>query len=543
MAAYYNEIDPSAAQWLRNLIEAGHIAPGHVDERSIEDVTPGDLAGYTQCHFFAGIGVWSYALRRAGWPDDLPVWTGSCPCQPFSAAGKGNGFNDERHLWPVFFKLIATCKPNIVFGEQVASSGVMGNADEGLYGLRGGQTPGSVSSIYRAREIWCPPSLQDMPKRIRKEMALKFKRIQEETEREKGGKSEGLLSGVSIRKQGKISNLGMQASLFEEGDTVRSRYLSEGDSGKDKCGCVRSVGCESEFDSFGGEAVQHSVNRSDSARRGVCLQKHTDNSICRECDDGRLGRESGARDNAIVDSEEGLKNDERRTTTENNKKPYGETAPSWIDAVFDDLEGSGYACAAVAFPSAGVGAPHIRDRLFWVGYSDQPRPQGHAGHGGAEGRQGSSGSTTEAGVSGGLADSADFGREQGRSREPEEERHGSSGDRGAAAGHAEPRGLADADGGRIQEAGWRPEARTRQPGAGQEPGPTGPTNGIWADADWLFCRDGKWRPVEPGTFPLAHGAPARVVRLRAYGNAINAEAAREFIEAYLDTQDNCSMTR
>ncbi|NDI17943.1 MAG: DNA cytosine methyltransferase, partial [Verrucomicrobia bacterium] len=82
MTAYYNEIDPYAAQWLRNLIEAGHIAPGIVDERSIEDVTPNELKHFTQCHFFAGIGVWSLALRRAGWADDRPVWTGSCPCQP-----------------------------------------------------------------------------------------------------------------------------------------------------------------------------------------------------------------------------------------------------------------------------------------------------------------------------------------------------------------------------------------------------------------------------------------------------------------------------
>lgn len=121
MTAYYNEIDQYAAAWLRNLIAAGHIAPGVVDTRSIEDVLPSDLAGFTQCHFFAGIGVWSYALRRAGWPDDRPVWTGSCPCQPFSAAGQGAGFADERHLWPAWHHLISECRPPAVFGEQVAS--------------------------------------------------------------------------------------------------------------------------------------------------------------------------------------------------------------------------------------------------------------------------------------------------------------------------------------------------------------------------------------------------------------------------------------
>jgi len=124
--AYYNEIDPNAAEWLRQLIKMGEIAPGDVDERSIEDVTPDELTPYTQCHFFAGIGGWSLALRLAGWPDDRPVWTGSCPCQPFSAAGKGSGIADERHLWPALFWLIQQCRPETVFGEQVASKDGLG---------------------------------------------------------------------------------------------------------------------------------------------------------------------------------------------------------------------------------------------------------------------------------------------------------------------------------------------------------------------------------------------------------------------------------
>lgn len=121
MAAYYNEFDPYAAQWLRNLIAKNLIAPGDVDERSIVDVQPDDLKGYTQCHFFAGIGGWSYALRLAGWEDRRPVWTGSCPCQSLSVAGKQRGHADERHLWPAFHRLISECRPPVVFGEQVAS--------------------------------------------------------------------------------------------------------------------------------------------------------------------------------------------------------------------------------------------------------------------------------------------------------------------------------------------------------------------------------------------------------------------------------------
>jgi len=121
--AYYNEINPQMASWLRELIKDDLIAPGEVDERSIEDIIPRELTEFTQCHFFAGIGVWSYALRSAGWPDDRPVWTGSCPCQPFSAAGKGKGFADDRHLWPAFYHLIAVNRPDVVFGEQVANKG------------------------------------------------------------------------------------------------------------------------------------------------------------------------------------------------------------------------------------------------------------------------------------------------------------------------------------------------------------------------------------------------------------------------------------
>lgn len=341
-AAYYNEIDSFAAQWLRNLIAGGHIAPGEVDERSIEDVTPDDLRGFTQCHFFAGIGVWSHSLRLAGWPDDKPVWTGSCPCQPFSAAGKGDGFADERHLWPHFFHLISERRPEHVFGEQVAA----GNANV------------------------------------------------------------------------------------------------------------------------------------------------------------------------------------------------------WFDLVQSDLEGMGYTFGLVPFTSASIGAPHIRERAYWVAESVSEQCQkllsGLAKGNGAEG------GWTSAKPSGFCGAGCMAYSNHGISDEGETLRTG----RDAVLDGCGINRMADTKGKGFPygRSGAAQSFFTETDGKAF---PTRPleVNGFWRDADWLFCRDGKWRPVEPGTFPLVDGAAARMGRvesgvarvassnrtgrLKGYGNAINAQAATEFIRAYM----------
>lgn len=120
--AYYNEIDAACCAVLLEQEVYGVIAPGKIDSRSIKEVTANDVAGFTQCHWFAGGGLWSVAARLAGWPDDRPLWTASCPCQPFSGAGKGAGFDDPRHLWPDLFRIVRAARPPVLVGEQVASA-------------------------------------------------------------------------------------------------------------------------------------------------------------------------------------------------------------------------------------------------------------------------------------------------------------------------------------------------------------------------------------------------------------------------------------
>jgi DNA (cytosine-5)-methyltransferase 1 len=317
---YYNEIDKYVAQWIRNLIAAGHIAPGDVDERSISDVRPSDLVGYTQCHFFAGIGGWSLALRLAGWPDDRPVWTGSCPCQPFSVAGAGHGVADERHLWPHWFHLVRALRPPVIFGEQVDA------------------------------------------------------------------------------------------------------------------------------------AIAH----------------------------------------------------------------------GWLDLVQDDLEGEGYAFGAVGVPAAGVGAPHIRQRLWFVA-DDQRFGREVAIQHTRDGRSATGEREADVcGIGGTPSWLAHNNNPRLEGREPVRQRGVELAAR--EDGVAVELGLSYSTG---------PQSGDRTTSTHGHRDSTEST-GFWTPCDWLPCRDGKWRPVEPGTFPLAHGVSNRVGRLRAYGNAIVPQVAEQVIRAYME---------
>ncbi|MCL2647231.1 MAG: DNA cytosine methyltransferase [Phycisphaerales bacterium] len=194
--AYYNENDKGAAAWLRELIKEGLIAGGVVDERSIRDVKPEDIKEFTQVHLFAGIGGWSLALRLARWPDDLPVWTGSCPCQPFSAAGKRKGISDDRHLWPEFARLIRDARPAVLFGEQVESAvrhgwldGVFADLEEEDYTcgavVLGAHSVGSPH--IRQRLFWVANSMRSERDGWRKKRFQSFRRLHVADSRSHGG--------------------------------------------------------------------------------------------------------------------------------------------------------------------------------------------------------------------------------------------------------------------------------------------------------------------------------------------------------------------
>jgi DNA (cytosine-5)-methyltransferase 1 len=333
--AYYNEIDRKAAATLRELIKLNLIAPGDVDERSIEDVLPRELAGYSQCHFFAGFGIWSYALRLAGWPDDREVWTGSCPCQPFSAAGKQGGFTDERHLWPAFFHLIQNGKrSNIpIYGEQVAS----------------------------------PDAL------------------------------------------------------------------------------------------------------------------------------------------------------------------------AWLDLVQTDLEAEGHSVRAFDLCAAGFGAPIIRQRLFWMACPESGGYEQRLGREGSPRAEQTWEQSQRLCPVSGLARPGNAGHDRSQGASPvaysDGENWGLS-ERGSTSS-----GLACSDGGDGSNGDLQ---RSGQYGLLKEDSSvidsrqSGPTNGFWRVADWLLCKDERWRPVESGTFPLAHGYPARMGILRGAGNAISPEVAKAFIEVTME---------
>jgi DNA (cytosine-5)-methyltransferase 1 len=420
VTAYYNEHDPFAAAWLRELIADNLIAPGEVDERSIEDVTPDDLRPFQQCHFFAGIGIWSLAARRAGIPDDAPLWSGSCPCQPFSAAGKGGGFADERHLWPSFHYLIEQCEPALIVGEQVAGADgdtwfdlVSADLDATAYAFGAAETvaAGFGAPHKRTRNYWVAYRL--------------------------GARLEGFAGhGGDGHESGRFGTLaprptpegGLPDGMADGAGRGLGKQWREVEPGH-----VRHA-------NSGGDAPRDMADSVGDGRRAG-----------RDPDTGHDGHQPD---------------------------PSGECAPDRLaDAAHGDGRRGkwGEEKGTWSAEQRGVGSSSRRD-------------------------------------AGGVADT-----------------HGGLAGDGDAQRIGEQRfGASNGGVGRPGGGGAQPETARRM----ERPGPV---NGLWRNADWLRCRDEKWRPVESGTFPLVDAGTFRnrVGLLRGAGNAISLGQAQGFLDAVI----------
>lgn len=396
---YYNEFDAYPAAWMRNLQAAGHIPQGRVDERSITDVKGEDLEGVKNAHFFAGIGGWSRALRLAGWPDDEPVWTGSCPCQPFSVAGARKGTKDKRHLWPDLFRLIGECRPPVVFGEQVASK----DGRDWLVGVRADLE--GLGYAVGAADLCAA-----------------------------GAGEEG--EGWFLRR----SSVSLERTLIGA-PHIRQRlyWVAYAKDAYGRSGVGRTeerVGAEElrRWRSSGGGSDGGLANPTSRDAFAEWLQR---------------GREYG-----LVSKDGGAGKRARRAVGggENGALRLGDP--------------NGSEC-----PPRNILS--VRDE---AGSEQSSQPSSYSG--------------MVDGVQSGLEG---HGRNGHQRDEPRRER-------------AVPVGSASAA------------------------GCTGAS--FWRGFDVLPCADGKARRVESGTFPLAHGIPARVGKLRAYGNAIVPEVAAIFIRAF-----------
>jgi site-specific DNA-cytosine methylase len=489
---YYNEFDPFAAAWLRELIKAGHIPDGDVDERDMRDVQASELLGYTQWHFFAGIGGWSRALSLAGWPNDRPVLTGSPPCQPFSNAGKQQGVKDDRHLAPHFLELVAALRPPVVFGEQVAAAVKKDNwLDDLLDDLElNGYSCGAiilpaaaVGAPHIRQRLWfygqlnekvSPVWADEVSGRIRERFTMFDGTQKRVPDMPKQSSQEAVLRKISPGqtateescKRGGICER-EEAQAYSHLFGIRSKKESKKEEYPLYSG--PTYGCF-DFENKTDEVRTHGDSLEDGGRHtGLRLDKHgqgvaRSRVYDRKYQNSLLGDKCGSRDmgakqsNGNIQEDKGVKSDEYRATD----------IPDEVVINYNPKRESNT-------QDSGVGAPHIRQRLWFTAK-----------------RLGDSSST-------GLPERVGDRRVQREAM-------------GTCQGQTTECG---GDVGRM--------------GCTERHGPThAPATG-WDNPDWLYCRDGKWRPVEPIHVEMVDGLPGCVGYLRDE----NTEKTQEEVNACL----------
>ena len=192
----------------------------------------------------------------------------------------------------------------------------------------------------------------------------------------------------------------------------------------------------------------------------------------------------------------------------------------WLDDLQATMEAENYAIGHCVLGAHSIGAAHIRQRLYWVADSNKQRLEGRQTAGRSDKFP-----TRKSSMADGLGISNSAGSQQ-RIETAAPARYG-----GSVESAGDANGMADT---KIASR-ERPEPRSDWKSYGGE-------------LDWLYCRDGKYRPIESGLKPLVDGVPrgmvhssdprntqeARAMRLRGYGNAIVPTLAAEFIKSYME---------
>lgn len=219
----------------------------------------------------------------------------------------------------------------------------------------------------------------------------------------------------------------------------------------------------------------------------------------------------------------------------------------WLDGISLDLEAMGYAVGAADLCAASVGAPHIRQRLWWVADSKSVRSGTGLCNSESE-KLGRVQSANDSGVGNATGDN-----KRGNTM-PEKDRTGIKVRRPSSdSGMENPesfrrRGRSDentaGEVGPVQAEGSGPVSglvNTLQPrGTSVSKKQAGiksadcralSSRNFWSDSIYIPCGDGKARRIKPGLECLVNGLPGRVAQLRGLGNAIVPQVAAEFIKA------------
>ena len=385
--------------------------------------------------------------------------------------------------------------------------------------------------------------MQNLPEGLREEVALFIQRIQKKSASETPRIGQDLSPEIYRNKQSEISGIGMQKALLTEQHTFQFDGVSSADTKENKQREVRIDGSSVSDGCSGREVAVQPFNGQNKSKGGIPVLEHTDSLFRNEYGDVGLGRISSEGNNEVMDGELDV-TQESGIAGAIGSEPKSAIAHGWLDDVYNDMEGQGYAVGAAVLPACAVGKPHQRKRLWFVAYSEQPPVHKRCEPSLQRGRQTDS---EQIGLGCGIMGNAEHdGHAAGQvarsnetpiySRTQEQEIASESQGAGQSEHVADPNSGRSA--GRLpgetgecgEDFAGQQDSGERKPDASAIGGFDG-SRSAREHLEWIACPDGKSRPVKSGIRLLAHGVQYRASVLHALGNAIVPQVAAAFIKA------------